>query len=202
MKPLLYVVGDSISMHYGPHLETFVAPHFRFDRKRGNAQNLDSPRGMGDANGGDSSQVLEFLQALHARRFRADVFLLNCGLHDIKRADETGALQTSLETYRANLREIILLWRDMATHMAWVRTTWVDDARHARIAHAFKRCNADVQTFNAIADEEMANAQIPVLDLNPMSAIFPEPFCDHVHFTEEVRACQAAYLAGAMERFR
>ena len=90
-KQSLYVIGDSISMGYGPFLEKMIAESFTYRRKSGEEEalkNLDVPCG---ANGGDSSMVLEFLQALQtSQAFHTDVLLLNCGLHDIKSDKETG----------------------------------------------------------------------------------------------------------------
>jgi len=38
MKPIkLFVLADSISLHYGPYLRDFLAPVFHYDRKGGNA---------------------------------------------------------------------------------------------------------------------------------------------------------------------
>ncbi len=59
----LFVIGDSISMHYGPYLESFLKNRFVYDRKRakaGEKTDLDYPSGE---NGGDSRMVLGYIAA-------------------------------------------------------------------------------------------------------------------------------------------
>ena len=60
-KRKLFVIGDSISIHYGPYLKAITKGKFEYDRKTGLDQaltNLDKPTG---ANAGDSLMVLEYL---------------------------------------------------------------------------------------------------------------------------------------------
>jgi hypothetical protein len=50
-KKAVYVVGDSISMHYGPYLKKYLQNCFVYDRKREEGQpetNLDKPMGRGE----------------------------------------------------------------------------------------------------------------------------------------------------------
>ena len=79
----LFVLADSISMHYGPFLEQYIKGTFEYDRKGKNHEfeNLDIASRV---NGGDSSNCLDYLELFPNTEF--DVLLLNCGLHDIKRA--------------------------------------------------------------------------------------------------------------------
>ena len=81
----IYVLGDSISIGYGPFLESYLKGMIEYSRKQGEEEallNLDNPQG---ANGGDSSMVLSFLKSkAEAGGIDADLLLLNCGLHDIK----------------------------------------------------------------------------------------------------------------------
>jgi len=55
----VHIIGDSISIQYGPYLAKYVAPHCQYSRKEGEVGNMDVPNG---ANGGDSSMVLEYLR--------------------------------------------------------------------------------------------------------------------------------------------
>lgn len=51
-RPRLFVIGDSISIFYGPYLKKYVEGKFDYDRKRDKGEamkNLDNPVG---ANGG------------------------------------------------------------------------------------------------------------------------------------------------------
>lgn len=204
--PRLFVIGDSISIQYGPHLERFLSGSFAYDRKRDAAgakaeQNLDVPRG---ANGGDSAMVLAYLRARAAGEpIEAGVLLLNCGLHDIKTDIATQAKQVPPDAYARNLRAILAEARRMNLHVVWVRTTPVITEIHNARSRSFHRFAADVADYNAIADEIMAETKVPVIDLHGFSARFvPAGFVDHVHFSEDVREKQAAFIAGALGMWR
>ena len=59
----IYIIGDSISIHYGPYLQTYLDGVMEYSRKEGEEEallNLDNPQG---ANGGDSAMVLSFLES-------------------------------------------------------------------------------------------------------------------------------------------
>jgi lysophospholipase L1-like esterase len=194
----IYVIGDSISIHYGPYLEKYLRGKFAYSRKEGAEEallNLDRPQG---ANGGDSSMVLAFLQA--KGDLPADWVLVNCGLHDIKTTPATGAKQVPLEQYRRNLRAIVAR---VGAKMIWIRTTPCDERIHnARPGIEFYRYAADVLAYNEAADEIMATAGVPVIDLYTFTVnLGPDLYCDHVHFPEPVREKQAAFIAGWLEGY-
>jgi lysophospholipase L1-like esterase len=195
----VYVVGDSISIQYGPHLRDLLQGAMTYSRKEGEEEarlNLDNPQG---ANGGDSSRVLSFLRARAAAGgIPADILLLNCGLHDIKTDPATGRKQVPLADYERNLRAILELRPRLVPAMAWIRTTPADERVHnARPNMTFHRFAADVDAYNAAADAVMAAAGVPVIDLFSFTRnLGPDLFCDHVHFTEPVRRLQATFLAG------
>jgi len=200
-RPKLYVIGDSISMHYGPYLERDLRGVWDYARKEGEEEarlNLDRPQG---ANGGDSSMVLDFLRAkLSGGGLDCDLLLVNCGLHDIKTDPQTGAKQVPLDAYRANLERIVGLARGAGLRMAWVRTTPCDEAVHNARQSQFHRFSADNRAYNAVADEVMAAAGIPSIDLYTFTAnLGPDLYADHVHFHDPVRQQQAAYIAGWLE---
>lgn len=198
--PLLYVLGDSISIQYGPYLKKFVQGYFRYDRKGGEIEalkNLDVPVG---ANCGDSSLVLEIVQKLLSDdTFRPQVILMNAGLHDIKRNVETGAIQISLEAYQANLQAAIQLCQERGIDVVWIRTTPVSDAVHNHAGAGFFRYSDDLVQYNAAADAVMAQHSVPSIDLEAFTASLNEndqAFCDHVHFVEAVREKQGIFIAG------
>jgi len=198
--PSLFVIGDSISMHYGPHLERMLAGRFAYARKTGQEPEVaGAPPPVTEPNGGDSAAVLAWLEAMLAGgRFRPDVLLINCGLHDIKTDFATGAKQVPLEAYRRNLRRIVSLLAEAGLRAVWVRTTPVDDATHNSRA-GFGRYAADQRAYNAAADEVMSAAGVPLADLDGFTASLGGPaelYCDHVHFHEPIRRLQAAFLAG------
>jgi lysophospholipase L1-like esterase len=193
-RPRLHVVGDSISIHYGPYLEAFLAPWAEYSRKTG-------PRGETDetaANGGDSAQVLAYLRGLDPGA-AFDWLLLNCGLHDLRRAPGRGPAQVPLDAYRANLQASLDLLQARGWRPLWARTTPVVEALHNRGQVEFERYAADVAAYNAAADELMRARGVPVLDLFTFTQTLGEAaYCDHVHFSPAARAQQAAFLAGGL----
>jgi lysophospholipase L1-like esterase len=201
--PKLFVIGDSISMQYGPHLEKYVQGVWRYDRKSDDGQaakNLDVPVG---ANGGDSRMVLEYLRLkLKDKNFQPDVLLLNCGLHDIKRNSHTNAIQVTAEIYRRNLQTIIQLLQARGIALVWMRTTPVEDERHNSRSKEFKRYARDLDEYNRIADDLMVRHRIPVIDLYAFTkALGSEHFIDHVHYDEAARALQASHIAGYLRAY-
>lgn len=199
----LFVLGDSISLHYGPALRRLLKGTFRYDRKRPDTsaeEDLDNPL-LDGANGGDSSQVLACLrERKEAGKLGFDLILLNCGLHDIKTNPHTGAKQVPLPEYEANLLRILDLLKRPPASIVWVRTTPVDDQRHNRISSAFHRFNPDVVSYNECADRIMAGRAVPVIDLYGfVKDLGPEVYCDHVHYTEPVRYLQAVFIAGFLQ---
>lgn len=199
----IYVIGDSISIQYGPYLKQYLAGMAEYSRKEGEAEallNLDRPQG---ANGGDSSMVLAFLKAAaQSGGIAADCILVNCGLHDFRRNPATRALQVTPEQYEANLREIVAVVRAMGRRMIWIRTTPCDEAKHNRPNMSFHRFAADNEAYNAIADRVMREAGVPSIDLHTFTRnLGPDLYCDHVHFHDPIRRQQAAFIAGWLEGF-
>lgn len=194
----LYIIGDSISIQYGPYLQRAVEGVMAYARKEGETEallNLDNPQG---ANGGDSSMVLAFLQGLQRHDgVDADLLLLNCGLHDIKTNPQTGQRQVPIDQYVANLRAIVDLVATMGPTLVWVRTTPCDERVHNQPHMTFHRFAADAAAYNAVADAIMTAAGVPMIDLYTFTRnLGPDLYCDHVHFHEAVRAQQAAFIAG------
>lgn len=188
----IFVLGDSISIHYGPFLEEYLQGIFEYDRK-GKNQECKDLNIVSQVNGGDSGRVLEYLQLLPDLNF--DILLLNCGLHDIKTCD--GVRQVSEEAYRKNLLQIIDLVHNHGKKIVWVTSTPVDDELHNRICQSFKRYNADLVRYNEIALKVTEEKQIPVIDLYGFTNRLNIPlYQDNVHFLEPVRKLQAAFIAG------
>jgi hypothetical protein len=189
--PTLHVVGDSISIHYGPYLQTMLAGVMSYSRKTAPDGSLDDR-----ANGGDSSMVLDYLRALQPDR-PFDLLLINCGLHDIKREVTTHAVQVPLDCFEANLREILTEARRLAMRTIWIRTTPVIDERHNRLNTTFYRFEADVEAYNAAADRIMREHDITTINLFTFTRnLGPDVYVDHVHYTDGVCAQQAAFIAG------
>lgn len=195
----VYVIGDSISIHYGPYLQQVLRGVMEYGRKEGEEEallNLDQPQG---ANGGDSAMVLEFLRAKsQTGGIAAELLLLNCGLHDIKTNPATGGKQVPLVRYRENLEAIAALVAQLGPALVWMRTTPCDERVHnSQPQIAFHRFAADCAAYNQAADQVMAAHGVPIIDLHTFTANLGEDlYCDHVHFHEHIRAQQAAFLAG------
>ena len=195
--PKLYVLGDSISIHYGSYLKSYLKGIMEYSRKEAKEEtslHLEKPQGD---SGGDSSMVLSFLKAkMLYSGIDADYLLLNCGLHDIKTDPTSGRKQVPLLQYERNLREIMKIIRNNKLHLIWVRTTLFEDSIHNRSGVGFYRYAADCIEYNLIADHIMAEYRIPSIDLCAFTLnLGGRLFCDHVHFTEVVRKKQAAYIA-------
>ena len=195
-KPKLYVMGDSISMHYGPYLKSYVSNHFAYARK-GEFEEWGDINYVSKANGGDSSQMLQTLKELFEDGFAPDFLLLNCGLHDLRVNPETRKYQVPLVEYPENLEGIIKLCRQHVLKVIWVRTTPIDEIKHNSSVSDMYRYEADIETYNTAADQVMAEQNIPMIDLFGFTSSLDEDlFCDHAHFNEPVRKLQAAVIAG------
>lgn len=198
MSRSIFVLGDSISIQYGPFLQHALAGFADVSRKSGLEEALQDLNRAQGANGGDSRDCRKYLQdMLRSGSFHPDLLLLNCGLHDIK--CQTNARQTQVPPaeYRSNLQAILQLLRDGGIPLAWIRTTPVDEAKHNVSTEGIWRWSADVDRYNAIADDVMRQATIPMIDLHTFTAGFgPQPTTDGRHFPEPIQRLQAAFLAG------
>jgi hypothetical protein len=147
----LFVVGDSISMHYGPFLQSLLPEGWRLRRKEDNTgeaqNNLDIPAGE---NNGDSRMVLDYLRYLYATGWSPpDLLVINCGLHDIKSCN--GVFQVPLPAYEKNLTDIFALLLDQNIPVYWISSTPVDDGLHNSRQPEFQRYNADILAYNSSA---------------------------------------------------
>ncbi|MEK5023494.1 SGNH/GDSL hydrolase family protein [Paenibacillus sp. FSL M7-1046] len=197
----LFVVGDSISIKYGPYLKVMVGARFFYDRKRGEDQALaDLDKAVG-SNGGDSGMVLDYLLSEQKNGVKYDVLLINCGLHDIKTDPLTGQKQVPTPQYKYNIENISELVKKIATVPIWVRTTdAIESIHNSRSTISFHRYHEDVEAYNAIADEIMAAGGISILDLYSFTKVFgDEAYIDHVHFNQDVQRMQAAFIAGFLD---
>ncbi len=204
--PRLLIIGDSISVHYAPYLADCLRGRYTLLRQDGAAAalaDLDVPLG---ANWGDSSMVLERLgRSGLLEAARADLALVNCGLHDLKRETAKAGCQVPLENYRENLEQMADLFERAKTALIWVNTTPVDDERHAGLMKKFARFQRDVLAYNKAAEVVMRRRGVPVIDLHGFTKrLGPDIFADHVHFTEAVRKEQAIFIADGLRtrRFR
>lgn len=202
-RPSLMLVGDSISVQMEPWLRKYVEGRVSILPREGREEAMANPDLPTGANGGDSNMVLESLrQKLVTEKLRPDFTLLNCGLHDIKRHPETREIQVPSPLYRENLEAICELFSARGLRFAWIRTTGlVNEIHNSKHTKQFQRFEADHKEYDSIAVEVMAARKILCLDLKTVSGNYtPEVYIDHVHFSDEVRSLQAAFLAGWLER--
>jgi lysophospholipase L1-like esterase len=199
----IYVLGDSISMQYGPYLQACLNGVIEYSRKEGEEEallDLDNPQG---ANGGDSGMVLSFLKSkAGSGGIDADLLLLNCGLHDIRTDPGTGTKQVPIDKYRENLEAIVEMVNKMKCALVWIRTTPCDEKVHNHEGMAFHRFSADCAAYNRVADEVMDASGVPSIDLYTFTRnLGTDIFCDHVHFHDHARQRQAAFIAGWLMAF-
>jgi lysophospholipase L1-like esterase len=199
----IFVLGDSISIHYGEYLETYLKNTISYSRKEGTEQALEDLDQAIGANGGDSNMVLEYLQfKMKYGGIDADLLLVNCGLHDIKTNISTGLKQVSLDKYKDNLKEIISISKALNTKLIWIRTTPCDEKIHNQLNNNFHRFSSDCDTYNKIADQVMVFSSIPVIDLYTFTkTLSTDLYCDHIHMRDDVRKKQAEYIANWLINF-
>ena len=195
----LFVLGDSISIGYGPYLSHHL-DGFTYARKNPDADPADTS--VTGQNGGDSSHVVAYLRHLLSTgdsSLRGAWLLLNCGLHDIKR--KADGLQVDIHDYVANIEEAFAIGRELgATRIVWCRTTPVDDAIHAsRCDLGVTRLASDVEAYNHAADGACQKNSVDVIDLHAFTlALGTDAFSDHVHYTPEACDQQAKFVAAAL----
>lgn len=196
-KRNVFVIGDSVSIHYGPFLKKMIKDKFNYDRKRGIDQalvDLDNPIG---ANAGDSKMVLSYLQEEHSKNIKYDVLLLNCGLHDIRVNRETHKIQIEIEEYKKNLIEIIKLSKIMSNKFIWIGLTPIVDKVHNSRKEGFLRYGKDAENYNNASLQIMKDYDVPYIDMYNFTKNLGENiYFDHVHYKEEVRKLQAAFISG------
>ena len=197
-KKSLFVLGDSISLHYGPYLFKMLDGVFELSRKEGEKEALRDLNVSIGGNGGDSEKVLEYLNELfHSGKLDYDFLLLNCGLHDIKIYPQAGEKQVGFSKYKENLSAVVSLLEKSKVRPIWVRSTPVNDLVHSSRTNDFVRYACDLDTYNGAADKIMEESGILTIDLYTFTKNLGEDiFCDHVHFKDEIRALQAAFIAG------
>lgn len=202
MKHKVFVIGDSVSIHYGPYLKTMIADKFDYDRKRGIGEallDLDKPVGV---NAGDSGMILGYLMEENEKNTVYDILLINCGLHDVRIDRYSNKIQVELEQYKKNLIRIIDIAKTMANKVIWIGLTPIIDEIHNDREVGFLRYNKDIIAYDTVAKEIMDEYNIPCLDMyNFTKNLGSDIYLDHVHFKEEVRKLQAAFIARYLNCF-
>ncbi|MDB4385251.1 SGNH/GDSL hydrolase family protein [Opitutaceae bacterium] len=196
----IYVIGDSISVHYGPYLETALSGFAQYARKGGPDASDTDWENPADANGGDSRLVHRFL-AENLPAISADFMLLNCGLHDLRVDRETGAYQVPIEDYQSNLTAIVELVRSAGIAPIWMNSIPLIDEVHNAHPLAYQRFLADVIAYNEVAATVMTRQKIPIIDLFSFTqSLGPDIYIDHVHVTDQARKQQANFIVQQLRK--
>ena len=183
--PLLYAVGDSISIGWLPHLAHCVGKA---------SERLPSARyTVAHAPEWGTSEVLRDRAAAWLRGYQPAVIACNSGLHDIGRAQAADWQRAvAPERYERNVDALIGILRTAApfARLLWLTTTPVIRARMDATAgyRHYKRDEADVDAYNAIANAVMERNRVEVLDLHgAVRCAGTERLIgpDGVHFTED-----------------
>jgi len=179
-------------LHY-TYLEKYLSPYCIYSRKEAKIGVLENAEGP---NGCDSKTVLSYLNKCVDQGCYWDVILLNCGLHDIRFIN--GKHQTDYLIYQKNISEIIQIAKNISDHIIWVRTTPVNDELHNSLRQDIKRYNLDVVKYNEVADSIMSHNNIYIIDLYTFCECLggAETYLDHIHFNNESRNLQGAFIAG------
>ena len=183
--PLLYTIGDSISLGWLP----FLAQQVVEEAKRLTAARYTVARAPG---AGTSLQLRDELSGWlygHA----PSVVVFNCGLHDLGRtAEREWGRTVDPDAYRQNLVQVTIQLKSLrpAPRLLWLHTTPIDETRMeaSGFYDNYKRKAEDIDMYNAVAQWVMEEAAIEVLDLN--AAVVQRGAAgllglDGVHFVEE-----------------
>jgi len=192
-----FVIGDSISIHYGPYLREMIKGKFNYDRKRGlehTLVDLDKPVG---ANAGDSRMVLAYLQEEKDLGRTYDILAIGCGMHDLRRDRESNSVQIEIDEYRRNLKSIVEISKKMANEIIWISLTPIIDEIHNARKVGVLRYSSEVEKYNQVSKEVMEDNNVKIIDLyNFTKSLGNDIYYDHVHFKHEVRRLQGSFIAG------
>lgn len=194
--PKIFLMGDSISIHYGPYLIKYMEGTADIDQKK-----IETLQGKKfSRNGGDSRRVLNYLTAkLQQPGFNPDYIMLNCGLHDVGHDSITDKLQVPPDEYHKNLEDIFALIQKRKIGIIWVTTTPVVDSIHNSRTKHLRRYAADLEQYNDIAAEVCKRYNIRMIELHDFTlTLGPGAYLDNVHYKEDIRPLQAAYISGAL----
>ena len=187
--PKVVLIGDSIRMGYAPRVVQKLV---------GWAEVVSA-----EANGGDSANVLKFLDEW-AIKAGPTIVHFNCGLHDLKKSRAAGSYQVPIDSYEKNLREIVArLKKHTSATIVFASTTPIHDERHAQRKADFDRLEADVGRFNDVAFSVMKEVGVPVHDLHALVAYHGADKLlgpDGTHFTKTGNEILANAVADCIKR--
>lgn len=199
--PKVFFIGDNLNTGFVPFMRKELERTFLVEQKQLKDQTYSEKRW--ESTEGNSREVSVYLRNRRIKNpIHADVLLFNCGLQDICMNPGTADLSIGLEKYRENLRAIISEARKMKLEPLWFNTIPVFDSIHNCQIIAFSRGNADVDIYNKVAEEVMAQEKVVTIDFNTFCKPFvPGVQVDAIHFMQSVQQKQGAFLAEALNQW-
>ena len=197
----MFLLGDSISLHYGPYLKEYLLDDFEIYRKPGKEEALKKIDHAVGGNGGDSSHVLAYIKERQAKNdLNFDWFVFNCGAHDIKRKIPEEKPQITLEEYERNLNEIYSIMEAHNIKCVFITSTPILEKEHLELVPGgVKRYAEDVLKYSEVAVSVAKKHNAPIIDLSSFVSNLPgEIYQDYAHFDIPTRKLQAAFIAGSL----
>ena len=161
-RPDIFVIGDSISSNYQPHIEAALPAY----------DIIESP-----CNGGNTRHGIHKVETWLAARPSYDVITFNHGMWDVSNNGQF----VPLEEYRTNLRFIGEVIKTKTARPYFVLTTFTPSGQSLRP-------NSRVIEYNNAAIEVMNDIGIPVIDLYTPSINFERinnNLGNDVHYTSQ-----------------
>ncbi len=149
----ILLLGDSIRMSYEPHAAKLLAGKAVV---AGPAENCQY-----------SQFTLQSLDKWISELGKPDVIHWNNGLHDCGHNPDRSPIQIPIETYRANLENILKKLKTYTTLIIWATTTPVHPQRPF-LKDQWSWRNEEIDNFNSVALEIMKEHNVPVNDLHSL----------------------------------
>lgn len=184
--PRVLLIGDSISIGYTPAVRKELA---------GVANVLRIPE-----NAGPTTRGLENIERWLGDT-QWDVIHFNWGLHDLKRLNEAGKMDSNAppqvppRAYKRNLKELVKRLKETNAKLIWASTTPVPEGASGRL-------KGDDVTYNEIAARVMKRQDVGINDL--YACVLPEleklQRPKNVHFTDEGSEFLGAKVAAEIRK--
>lgn len=153
--PRLLVIGDSVSMNYGPFAEEALKGIVNYHRNEGNCFSSNYGTQYADFWLGDFTK----------KGLQWDVIHFNHGLHDLKQAGPDAPFATPIETYKANLRRVIEILNKTGAKLVFCTTTPVPKTSSGKYG---RQKGAEV-AFNKAALEVIS--EYPEIQVNDLCKV-------------------------------
>jgi lysophospholipase L1-like esterase len=176
------LVGDSIRLHYQPHVRTALSGQAEVTGPRENC---------------GSSRTVRACLGQWIKSCSAGLIHINCGLHDIRVDEPAPGVQVPLDEYAQNVEAIVRHARDHVEQVIWATSTPINEGLH-QINKVSRRSEADLSAYNRVAVEIARAAGAQINDLwQFVTAHGAGPIWeqDGVHFNDEGYMLIGAFVA-------